>query len=97
MKDAFKEITDKEYIKLCVHSDDLALMQEFQPQLLEMFHDIQKIEIVSDECVDRGGCIIETNEGSIDATIKTQLQQLYGLITSETFAANLPTAHDEKY
>ncbi|MBU1864642.1 MAG: hypothetical protein KKH94_13360 [Candidatus Omnitrophica bacterium] len=89
VQDTFKEITDKEYIKIRVHCEDIALMRKFQPQLLEMFHDIKKIEIVADDIVDKGGCIIETNEGRVDATIKTQLQKLYGAITDETFASRM--------
>ena len=88
----FKELTDKECIKIRIHADDVVLMHEFKPQLLEMFHDIQKLEIVADEHVDRGGCIIETNEGSVDATIKTQMKKLNGLITCETFASQLQIA-----
>ncbi len=80
---AFKELTDKEYIKIRINADDLALVREFKPGLLEMFHEIKKLEVVSDDCVDKGGCIIETNEGSVDATIKTQMKKLYELITSE--------------
>jgi len=87
---AFKELTDKECIKIRVHAGDVGLLRKFQPQLLDMFHEIKKLEVVSDDTVDQGGCIIETNEGNIDATIRNQLKKLSGLVTSETFAAHMP-------
>jgi flagellar assembly protein FliH len=86
---AFQELADKEYIKLRVHADDLARLKEYKQQLLDSFHEIKKFEIVVDDAVDRGGCIIETHEGSIDATIKNQMKKLYGLISCEAVAAQM--------
>ena len=86
---AFSEIADKEYIKIRCHIDDVALLREFQPSLIDAFHEIKKLEVVADESVDHGGCIIETNEGNIDATIKTQLKKMQGVITCEAVVSSL--------
>ncbi len=86
---AFKELTDKECIKIRVHEQDHARIQEFKPQLLDSFHEIRDLEIVIDESVDIGGCIIETNEGTIDATVKNQFKKLHGLISCEAVASQM--------
>ncbi len=84
VQDAFKELTDKEFVKIRVHAEDLEMLSQFKPELLDLFHEIKKMEIVVDEVVDRGGCIIETNEGTIDATIRNQMKKLRGLISCES-------------
>jgi len=86
---AFKELTDREYIKVRVHSEDYQHLNKYKPQLLESFHEINKFDLVIDEAVDRGGCIIETNEGTIDATIKNQMKKLHGLISCEAVASQM--------
>ena len=86
---AFRELADKSFIKIRIHSEDYNRMNDFKPQILEQFHDIEKMEIVADESIDRGGAVIETNEGSIDATIKNQMQKLHGLISCETVASQM--------
>ncbi len=89
VKAAFKELTDKEFIRIRVHNSDHDKLQEFKPQLIDSFHEIRKLEIVVDESVDVGGCIIETNEGTIDATVKKQMKKLHGLISCETVASQM--------
>jgi flagellar assembly protein FliH len=86
---AFQELTDKEYIKVRVNAEDYQRLNEYKPQLLELFHEINKFDLVVDEAVDRGGCIIETNEGAIDATIKNQMKKLHGLISCEAVASQM--------
>lgn len=91
VRDAFKEITDRRYVKIRLHRDSVETMQKFRPELLQSFHDIKKLEIVADESIDRGGCIVETDEGNIDATIQTQLDNIEKLFvcdheTAETIA-----------
>ena len=89
VQDAFREITDKEFIKIRVHHSDLELMREFQPKLLETFHEIKDFEVVPDESVGKGGCILETNEGSVDATMKTQMQKIFDAMKCETAVAGM--------
>jgi len=83
VRDVCREVSDKESIVLKVSPCDVAILEEFQPKMLERFHDIKRLEIISDATVGKGGCIIETKEGLIDATIKTQLRQLYRVIDVE--------------
>jgi flagellar assembly protein FliH len=89
VQSAFKELTDKEYIKIRVNAKDFQKLEEFKPNLIDSFHAIKSLEIVTDESVDIGGCIIETNEGTIDATIKNQMRKLHGLISCEAVATQM--------
>jgi flagellar assembly protein FliH len=40
-----------------------------------------KVEVVADERVALGGCIIETSGGTLDARLEVQLQQLVDTLT----------------
>ncbi len=73
---AFEEITDKEFIKIRVNKYDFELMNKFKKEIIESFHEIKGVEIIVDDAVDGGGCIIETKEGSLDATLKGQYKML---------------------
>jgi flagellar assembly protein FliH len=44
--------------------------------LIAMVDGIRNIEIVDDRRVDAGGCVIETNGGTIDAKLDTQLNEI---------------------
>jgi flagellar assembly protein FliH len=55
-------------IFLRLHPDDLALVQAF----LQQNPDLSQYQLVADEQITRGGCIAETLQGSIDATLETR-------------------------
>ena len=44
--------------------------------LLSLLDGIKNLEIVDDRRVGDGGCVIETNAGTIDAKIETQLAEV---------------------
>ena len=44
---------------------------------LDALKDIKGIEIVPSEAVEPGGCIVETNYGSVDASIEKRLERLW--------------------
>jgi len=37
---------------------------------------IQKIEVIADRRVKRGGCVLETSVGNVDARIQSQLSEI---------------------
>jgi flagellar assembly protein FliH len=45
-------------------------------ELIKMMESLKKVNIYEDSRVDRGGCIIETDVGAIDARISTQLDTI---------------------
>ena len=45
-------------------------------QLIFHFYNIKNISVVEDSSVEKGGCIVETDFGAIDARISSQLNEL---------------------
>lgn len=62
-------------VSIAVNPDDLALVEEVLPALLERADANERASIEPDDRVARGGCIVRTAEGGIDATLETQLDR----------------------
>jgi len=63
-------------VTIITHPDDRALIEEVLPKLLEQMTSCANAELRSDEQMTRGGCIVRTAGGSVDATIETQLARI---------------------
>jgi flagellar assembly protein FliH len=63
-------------LKVLIHSRDLARLEEFLPALRREFSDIETIAFEACPSVEPGGVIVQTREGSVDATIAAQLDQI---------------------
>lgn len=63
-------------LNVVVHPDDEPLVQEVLPQLLQRIDGCDHAAIATDPSIARGGCIVRTAGGSVDATIDTQLQRI---------------------
>lgn len=59
-----------------VHPEDGRLLREKKPRLIELIGRAVDISIRDDAEVERGGCVIQTEYGTIDGQIRTQLQML---------------------
>lgn len=71
------ELTAKRHeLKVLLHADDLARVNLFLPDLGREFSDLGAVALESSPTVDRGGVIVQTREGSVDATIAGQLDSI---------------------
>ena len=73
---AVRRITDKENVRVRVSVGDAPRVKEMRQDLLEMMDGLRHLEIVDDRRVGEGGCVIETNAGTIDAKVETQLSEV---------------------
>jgi flagellar assembly protein FliH len=63
-------------LRVLLHPDDLARVEAYLPALRRDFSDVQALALEADPSVARGGVIVQTREGSVDATIAAQLDQI---------------------
>ena len=63
-------------VRILVHPDDAELLRSSWPEMRGAALFSQDWEVVGDEKIERGGCVIETRGGSVDARITTQLRQV---------------------
>ena len=63
----------RQEICLKVHPDDLELLRAHKSDLLDVLSRAKEIGILEDSKVERHGVIIETDSGTIDAQLDSQL------------------------
>ena len=76
LANALRRITDKENVRVRVSLSDAPRVKEAREDLMEIVDGLRSIEIVADRRVGDGGCVIETNAGTIDAKIETQFAEV---------------------
>lgn len=76
IKAALEKIKGKTEVVIRVNTEDLEMATEHKDELMQMFEQLKHVVILEDTRVDKGGCIIETDFGSVDARIATQLNEI---------------------
>lgn len=75
-KRALERVQGELEVTVRVNLEDLELLQRERATLLAQADGIREIKFLEDPRVERGGCLIETNLGTIDARLKTQFAEL---------------------
>ncbi|HUU27101.1 MAG TPA: FliH/SctL family protein [archaeon] len=76
IKSAVKMITEKEKVIIRINPDDLEEVRAHQDDIIFVSDGIGKLEIRADKSIDRGGCVVETEAGNIDARIESRFSEL---------------------
>lgn len=76
VNEVLKRIKDKTQITIRVNLDDLDIVRHKKSDFISRFDIIENLEIIEDPNIGKGGCIIETNFGEIDARISSQLDKI---------------------
>ena len=77
LKTALKKIPISKKMTIILNWEDLEHVKEIKQQLISEIHGVDQIEIIEDQKLDKGGCILETSIGTIDASINSQIEILY--------------------
>ena len=84
---AIQAAVQAEEYRVRVSPRDMAVVTENKPLFLSSISGLQSIVVESDEDISRGGCVVESDQGKVDATIETKLEkiqdQLFNEIASE--------------
>ena len=73
---ALKKVKGRGDVTLRVNMSDAKLTTEHIRDFISQVENIKNISVVEDSSVDKGGCIVETDFGAIDARISSQLGEL---------------------
>jgi flagellar assembly protein FliH len=63
-------------LRVRVNPDDLALVEGFLPELRRELGDLGRVELEADPALARGGVVVSTPEGSVDAGLQAQLDEI---------------------
>ena len=83
LKGALEKVIDPEKIKIRINKLDLQSINESGCQISGLTDNLKDVIIEGDDTISRGGCVLETGFGSIDARIESQLQAVGDLLRSE--------------
>ncbi len=76
VREALSQVQDTAGITIQLHPEDLALLRKHESPLLEGLPETGPLRFVGSDEVTRGGCIVQTRFGLVDATRETKLAQL---------------------
>ena len=76
VRSAMRRLRDRETLRVSVNPQDLQRVKEAREDLISTIDGVRKLEIVEDRRIDPGGCLIESPNGTLDARIRTQLEEV---------------------
>ena len=74
--EALKMLKARTEVTIRVNMEDLEMVTKHKQIFIDMVEGIEHLKILEDNSVDRGGCYIDTDFGSINAKISTQLSNI---------------------
>jgi flagellar assembly protein FliH len=73
---ALRRATERDRLVVEVSPQDFPLIRDAADDLAGRLGGIQRLEVVAERRVERGGCIVRTPEGEIDGRISEQMERL---------------------
>lgn len=80
---AIQSAVQSEEYRIRVNPQDMNVVVENKPLFLASMSGLQNIVFESDEEISRGGCMVESDQGKVDATIETQLEKIQDKLMDE--------------
>jgi flagellar assembly protein FliH len=81
VREAVHQVEDAAEITIQLHSEDLALLRKHNSPLLNGLPETGTLRFTNSSEVTRGGCLVQTRFGLIDARRETKLEQLRQTLT----------------
>ncbi|MDZ7294919.1 MAG: FliH/SctL family protein [candidate division KSB1 bacterium] len=76
VREALRMVHDSARVVIRLHPDDSALLRDKAQELGAEIADLEVLEFKDDPHITRGGCIVETDLGTIDARLEVQLEEI---------------------
>jgi flagellar assembly protein FliH len=75
VRGALRGIVERERITILVHPEDLELVRDAMDEIRTTLGGIEHCEVQAERRVSRGGAVVRTPEGDVDARVETKLQR----------------------
>ena len=83
IRGALRSIVEREQVVVQVHPDDLDLVRASAVELAGSLGGIEHLEVQGERRVERGGALLRTNVGEVDARIQTKLDRARAAVEAE--------------
>ncbi len=77
MLSALKLAAEKSKTTLRVNPEDCDYVEELRPEFFAAVKELKALTVTSDPSITRGGCLLESPYGDVDARIETQLEKIH--------------------
>jgi flagellar assembly protein FliH len=68
---------EKTELTIRINPEDFNFVEQLRPEFFTRFSELKTMTVTSDPSITRGGCLLETPYGEVDARIETQLERIY--------------------
>jgi flagellar assembly protein FliH len=75
VRGALRGIVERERVTVLVHPDDLEMVRDAMDDVRASLGGIEHCEVQAERRVSRGGAVVRTPEGDVDARVETKLQR----------------------
>ena len=82
-REAIRHLTGVERIRIRINPEDEKILRQYRSELIAASDSVKEIIFDVDESITRGGCIIESESGNVDATIETQMKKILEILTAD--------------
>jgi len=80
LRRAFSSIARRTDITIRINSNDRESMEAFAPELVAQMGDSRRVTVEVDDALSPGGCLVQTSNCDVDATLETQTEELVRLL-----------------
>lgn len=81
--EALRHVGEPREVIVRANPDDLAALERGKPRVVERCRATRSVTFRGDESIGRGGCIVETELGVVDARLSTQLEAIERALRGE--------------
>lgn len=94
VRGALRRLVERERVTVLVHPEDLELVRAAVPDLVAQLGGMEHCEVQAERRVARGGALVRTVEGEVDASIATKLERAREVVRESVAAARAGTDDD---
>ncbi|GAX91447.1 FliH/SctL family protein [Effusibacillus lacus] len=76
VKSALAELVDRSQVEVIAHPDDIPILVTVKEEMFIKHGSQVELQLKADPAVERGGCLLRTRQGTVDARIDSQLQEV---------------------
>jgi flagellar assembly protein FliH len=88
LREVIRRAKERTKLVVCISPTDWAVLEGHEAELIEGLN-VGSVELVADDRVQAGGCLLETPAGNLDGRLEVQLERLRDILLSAR-----PTASD---
>jgi flagellar biosynthesis/type III secretory pathway protein FliH len=89
VRGALRRLTERERVTILVNPEDLDTVRSATAELIQRLGGIESCDVQAERRVSRGGAVVRTVEGEVDATLETKLLRARDVLMTELAAQHV--------